>query len=396
MPRKKDTVNGTEKRVTAEEVHHLVSEVLQEYFELDMSESPYEAQDIWDVLVAAAVEKLSIESSCKLLENAPSPNVVRTQVKSYLNEGGLNELEKRLNEMLVARLPKKLLHRVLCCAADITEIPYHGQDDGTNDLIRRGKAKSGTTHFHCFGTLVALHRNKRYTLAVTLFRKSEKIQDGLHRLVERGQTVGLHIKRLYLDRGFDNNAVVAYLKKQTFPSIIALTIRGKTGGTRGLCKGRKSRKVTYTRQSRTYDDQTFEIWIVCKYSKGRYRRKGVNYFGYVLIGKLKMSPRQIYDEYRQRFGIESSYRLMNQVRARTSSRSVGLRFLFVAIALLLLNLWCYVKWQILYLRQRGPRQVLHHLLPLARWRLWLWEVIKQRLGFSLEIVLQEEVGLPAM
>jgi hypothetical protein len=29
--------------------------------------------------------------------------------------------------------------------------------------------------------------------------------------------------------------------------------------------------------------------------------------------------------------------------------------------------------------------VLHHLLPLARWRFWLWEMIKQRLGFSLSI-----------
>jgi hypothetical protein len=30
--------------------------------------------------------------------------------------------------------------------------------------------------------------------------------------------------------------------------------------------------------------------------------------------------------------------------------------------------------------------VLHQLLPLARWRMWLWEMIKQRQGFSLEII----------
>jgi hypothetical protein len=29
--------------------------------------------------------------------------------------------------------------------------------------------------------------------------------------------------------------------------------------------------------------------------------------------------------------------------------------------------------------------VLHRLLPLARWRLWLWEVVKQRQGLSMEI-----------
>lgn len=51
----------------------------------------------------------------------------------------------------------------------------------------------------------------------------------------------------------------------------------------------------------------------------------------------------------------------------------------------LLNLWSYVKWCHLFVPDRGPRQVLHHLLPLARWRLWLWEMVKQRLGFSLDI-----------
>ena len=57
----------------------------------------------------------------------------------------------------------------------------------------------------------------------------------------------------------------------------------------------------------------------------------------------------------------------------------------VALALLLLNLWHYVKWQHLFVPKRGPRQLLHHLLPLARWRLWLWEMVKQRQGFSLKI-----------
>ena len=45
----------TTTRLTANDVYDLTSAVLQEYFELDMSHSDYEASDIWDVLVAAAV-----------------------------------------------------------------------------------------------------------------------------------------------------------------------------------------------------------------------------------------------------------------------------------------------------------------------------------------------------
>lgn len=374
------------KRVTAQDVYQLTSETLQEVFQLDMADSVYEAQDVWDVLVAAAVERVTVETACDLLEEAPSPNTVRTVVREMLgDEASLERLEKRVNELLVARLPKNLLKRARPAAIDVTEIPYHGQHDEDDEHIRRSRAKHGTTHFHCYGTLYVLTEHKRYTLAITLVRRSDRMVDVTQRLVERGKALGLKPRRLYLDRGFDNNGVVAYLKQQPFPSIIALTIRGKEGGTRALLKGRHSYQTTYTRSSSQYGEQTFDVVIVCKYSKARYGRQRAYPFAYILIGGTKIDPLQVFEVYRRRFGIETSYRLMNTMRARTTSASITLRLFYVALALLLLNLWSYVKWHFLYVPKRGPRQVLHHLLPLARWRLWLWEMIKQRLTFSLSV-----------
>jgi putative transposase len=43
--------------------------------------------------------------------------------------------------------------------------------------------------------------------------------------------------------------------------------------------------------------------------------------------------------YRQRFGIETSYRQMNQVRARTTSRQPVIRLLLVGLAFILFNLY---------------------------------------------------------
>ncbi len=84
-----------------------------------------------------------------------------------------------------------------------------------------------------------------------------------------------------------------------------------------------------------------------------------------MIGMIKMTPQQVFEVYRQRFGIETSYRLMNTLRARTSSTSVTLRLFYVALALLLLNLWSFVKWHFLALPQRGPRQILHRPWPVG-------------------------------
>lgn len=376
------------KRLTAHEVYRLTVETLQAHFPLAMPDKRYAAQDIWDVLVAAAVERTTVEGASTLLEQAPSANTVRNALRGVLpDDAEVAVLEAQLNDTLVSHLPPKLLDRSLPCAIDFTEIPYHGQHEPDDEGVRRGRAKHGTTHFHCYATLYIVQHHKRYTLALTLVRRSDKVLDLLQRLLARAQSLGLRLKRLYLDRGFDNNAVVAYLKQQSFPSILPLTVRGKQGGTRALLRGRRGHRTTYTRHSALYGTETLPVVVVCKYSGGRYRRRGLYRFAYLCISEVSLSPLQVFEEYRGRFAVEASYRLMNQVRARTASTALAWRLFLVGVALLLLNLWSFVKWTVLFVRQRGPRQVQHHLLPLARWRLWLWEMVKQRLGLVMEITL---------
>lgn len=384
MPRNQST---TTKRITANDVYDLTRAVLQEHFALDMSRRDYEASDIWDVLVAAAVQQTTVETASGLLTDAPSPNTVRNAVKALLmDDNRLVELEHTVNAMLVARIPKGLLTRARPCAVDFTDLPYHGQHEADDAYVRRGRAKRGTTHFHSFTTLCVIKANHRYTLALSLHRRSDTALDALRRVLEVARATGLRIRRLMLDREFDNNAVVGYLLAQPFPTLMPLMIRGKKGGARHILQGRKSHITTYTRRSTRDGTYDLPVTVVCRYKKGRFGDHGLQRFAYVTLGPLKMTPHQIADEYRRRFGIETSYRLMNTMRARTTSTSVAWRLFLVALALLLLNLWTFVKWQYLFIPKPGPRQVLHHLLPLARWRMWLWEIIKQRQGFLLEII----------
>jgi len=374
------------KQLKAEEMYKLVSETLEEELDWKMKKRNYEVRDICDVLIGAAVEQMSIEMASHLLEKAPSGTTVRTIIKEMLTDmGQWEKVEEKMNQLLTRRLPKKLLKSKLPAAIDITEVPYHGQEAEADEMVRRGRAKSGTTHFFAFATLYVVKKNKRYTLSITLMAKKEKAQDVLERLLCHSEQLGLRLKRLYLDRGFDNNGVVAYLKQKPFPIIIPLTIRGKQGGSRALMVGRKSRTTTYERRSTIYDDQTLTLHIVCKYSKGKYKRQGVYRFAYIVIGSLCCQPLHIAEEYRLRFGIETSYRLMNQIRVRTTCTIARFRFFLVTLAFLLLNLWIFVKWAYLFIPQRGPRVILHHLLPLTLFRLWLWDIVKLRLGFSLAI-----------
>ena len=59
----------------------------------------------------------------------------------------------------------------------------------------------------------------------------------------------------------------------------------------------------------------------------------------------------------------------------------------MGLAFVLLNVWSYLKWMFVDVPKRGPRVVLHALLPLKTLCWWLMEVVRRRLGLRLGIYL---------
>ena len=366
----------------ANDVYQQVSQIVHQNFEIKASSRSYSNQDIFDVVLAAANRNISIEQACKDLKDAPSPNTVRNLIKDTLPEE-VRGLEAQLNDAIRDNLPKNLFKTHLSCAIDITEINYYG--DRADESVRGGKAQNGTTKFHCYATLYVTKKNRRYTLAITLMDKDEKVLDVLRRLLVEADDIGLKIKRLLLDRGFDNNAVIRYLQSLDFPCLVPLVRRGKK--VRNLLNTRKSYETELSRSSDKYGEVKFKVYVACKYSKGRYGKQGIQTFAYIVTGRLNMPPLQAYEEYRRRFGIESSYRMVNKVRIKTCTKLAMIRLFYMGLGFMLLNLWTYLKWVYLHLRQRGPRVVLRELFTLATFSIWLWEVVKDRLGLRKSIPL---------
>ena len=86
----------------------------------------------------------------------------------------------------------------------------------------------------------------RLTLAVVFVTREEKAVDVVQRLHERLESLDLNIRVLYLDRGFCSGTVIALFHEKSQPFVMACTVRGKQGGTRQLCRGRKSYCTAYT------------------------------------------------------------------------------------------------------------------------------------------------------
>ena len=140
-------------------------------------------------------------------------------------------------------------------------------------------------------------------------------------------------------------------------------IRGKTGGTRQFCRGRTSYSTTHQMKSPEYEDVDFQLAVVCCYAKGARKKHGVEYLLYVVY-RVKVALGGVRDQYRQRFGIETSYRIKNHGRIRTTTKNPVLRLLFVALAFILVNIWIFLLWTKVSATRRGGQRVFDSLFPL--------------------------------
>jgi putative transposase len=342
--------------VTAEQVEALITQGLRAQFPIALAGYRYTEADLFHVLLAAAAQQRSIESVCQQLVDAPSANWVRQMLAEHLLAGvELDAFEATCNALLAAHVPPQVLSRPVRLAIDLTLRPYYGKEGLLPDQLRRGEAKAGTTRFHAYATAFVLHRGRRVTLALTAVYAHEALADVVSDLVGRVRALGVTPQRLYLDREFATVAVLSWLHAQPFVSVVALPKRGER--LKALLTGRASSRTSYTMASADDGEVTFPLWIACRYAAGRRGKHGREYLPFAVLGQpgCTLPVRQIADDYRARFGIESSYRQAEQVRAPTTSRDPALRLLLVTLSLLLPNLWVWLKAQIVASTPRAER-----------------------------------------
>jgi putative transposase len=369
--------------IDAEQVRALTVRQLTTVLPLKVAGYAYADDDIYSLLVAAAAEQRSLESASHQFVGAPSANLVRFYLDDRLLwTTPVDELEERMNALLTACLPPGLVGKQVRVAIDVTLLPYYGSYAEDPGEIRRGEAKAGTTRFHAYASAYAIRRGRRVSLAVAFVQAEDALVDVLAELVARVRALRIGIDRLYLDRDFASVAMLRFLAEQPFTSIVALPKRGARF--KELLAGRQGTRTSYTIRSAEEGELTVPIWIAVRYAGGRRDRHGCEYLPFAVVGQAHcgLTVRQVAEEYRERFGIESSYRLMHQGLARTTSRDPGLRLLLVTIGLLLTNLWVWLKATLVAHTRRSERAAarawLEHAFRLDGFRHMLIEAVRAR------------------
>lgn len=372
------------KTLTDEMTRQATLACLKEHLELDIAGTKASTEMALELLIHAASLGQSIETSCAELKAAHS-HTMRDYLNGAFTGETLDALESQVNAALAHDLPEKVYLSEQELAIDVHEQPCYGKDEQLLAYASRGQAKAGTTYFYRIASIYLMLKGVRVTLGVVFVHSHMGLAEAVSRLLATTKAQGIAIQCLYLDRGFASIAVYRYLLGNELPSIIACPIRGKPEGkgTPALCKGRKSYRTTHAFRSPEQGDCTVPVAVVRSFTqtgkRGRKSKRKARWFVYVLI-HTSVSAQQAHGRYRSRFGIESSYRLMRQLRIKTNSRNPAMRFLFMALGLIRVNVWLCLRFRFTQLPRRGRtgRPLKVALFRLKRFASFLRHAIERR------------------
>ena len=337
------------------------------------------------ILLCAAAWRASIAFVCNLLRTAPSDQTVRNALRQQLPDH--HDLNRRLNRALAATC-RQLRRRKkgYPLAVDLTYLPYYGKNHDAAEVVTN-KPKQGTKRFLAYATAYVVWHGERFTLAFTQAEQKEPLAAVLKRLLRQARQTGVKWRYVLLDRGFYQVEAIRYLQQAREPFLMPAIIRGRHGATAAQCGGtrrfaaqKRSGFFSHQLQTRKKQRATVGICVHARNHGGQKGKHGRYVWLYAFWGLKLRTARAISVTYRQRFAIESSYRQLNQGRARTSSKDRRLRLLYVGLALVLRNLWVWWHWEVGSVPRRGRRLLQLELLPLVAYLLRLAQIVQEELG----------------
>jgi putative transposase len=374
-------------KLTDRDVLHHAQTHLREHLPLHADGYVCTTDDLLQVLLGVAVNRATIEALCADLVGTPDPETIRRYLKAQLRVDDLPALEDHGNAALSDALPAQVWTRTRDVAIDFHDRPYYGTAAQADGLWVRGEAHDGTTRFYRVATAYLMLNGIRITLAIHFVLPEDDTVAVLDDLLRRLDTLGVRARRLFLDKGFAGTAVLAYLTQRRQPALIACPIRGKTGGTRALCRGQRSYRTTYTFTTGNKTGFTAEVAVCRTFTTARRTQRMVRratWLIFILI-HLELPPQRARRLYRRRFGVESSYRCAGQLRGWTTSRNAAYRFVLIGLSFLLLNVWLVLRWHFTQVPRRGRRWLDTQRFALSRFVSFLRRALEHHYGVVHEI-----------
>jgi hypothetical protein len=331
-------------------VHHQAQQVLSRCLDWKPFRQSVTLTQLWDLLLLMAATTASLFATVRRFFPF-SHETARQAVQANLPaiDRLVAGLVRSLHDVLAfSRRDRRRYWRL---GIDIHNKAYYGQR--TADVIG-GPKKNGTKWSFGYATAVLLHKRRRYTVGLCPLTPSMKPDDIVRTLLDQIAEKGLKIRGVALDSGFGSGEVILLLQERRLAYTIPLRRIGKGSNARNRLFQGRHRLIRWAqwkteRTRREVQTRTF-LW-----------KRGPRMMVFAFHGWSGDRSQSIHEEamrqrrlYRQRFGIETSYRQKNQAEASTTSRNPVYRLLLEGVGYLLRQVWVVLTEQIARSRHLKP------------------------------------------
>ncbi len=276
-------------------------------------------------------------------DNTPSADALLYHVKNKFTSDEIKDTFRKAFEEIfkIAKKNNVFKKRKLDIAINLHDWLYYGNK---NDfMVCETKPQKGTTHCFRFATVNIVESGRRFSLLALPMHALDEKYKILEELISYAKDK-INVRNVYVDRGFFNVKCINTLYKQKikwlmpaiqnraikqlvkkyedkFCKIVDYTMKGL----KDHVKGEKGRKTT-----------TFKLVIVNDQDNNK-RTFATN------LKVTENNVKILFKEYSKRWGIETSYRVKQDFKERTTSKKHIIRLFYFMFCSCLYNLWVLVN-----------------------------------------------------
>jgi hypothetical protein len=304
------------------------------------SNAEYEFEKVLNVLLHAATSTSnSLESASNDLKRK-YPEAKIPSADTIFNYINCNSIEDILSSFRTINLKTfkmmELEGKVHDIAIDFHHIPFCG--DKNTPLIRGMKPKNGTSWGFEYLTMDIIGENKLTLDVIPISALKKDFTILIELLFKRLEEMNVKIGTVYLDKEFCNDDTISVLTKLKINFVIACKTNKKIKKELENFKKENGHKPTFFEYNFNENGTKFNL-VAVPHEKKEYILFSTNKD----VESIEEFEKSIPEEYRKRWNIETGYRVKNEFKIRTCTKSPVARTLFFLIQCALYNILNMLK-----------------------------------------------------
>ncbi len=181
----------------------------------------------------------------------------------------------------------------------------------------------------------------RFNLACCKVDRGHFDDEFVRKIVQKCMRMGIPVRMVLLDREFYSVAVMKTLRELGQNFIMpAVQNKGTNRAIKEHQEGKRGAVSEYTMKSPDGIKFTFNFVIV-------YNEEDEKYYTFatsIMCQDSSDMPEYVTEEYKHRWGIETAYRCLEQMRPHTTSKNASVRIMLFYMTLIMYNIWMYERF----------------------------------------------------